>query len=118
VAARVTRTGIAAVTSAAQKITITGSSGAGFTWTCGTCGASAPRTQATRVAALAAYDIHYATSPNTPVDAWSMALMTAGQNLAAAVAVDPVLAAAWTAALQSAPPAVIATWQGGGVTHP
>lgn len=103
---------------AAQRVTITGSAPAGFTWTCGTCGVSAPKTQPTRGASLAAYDVHYATSPNTPVDTWWMAIMTAGQNLAAAAAADPTMAAAWTTALQSAPPAVLATWQGGGITHP
>lgn len=103
---------------AATKVTITGSSTAGFTWTCGTCGISAPKTQATQAASLAAFNVHYTTSPNTPVDTWWMAIMTAGQNLAAAAAADPTMAAAWTAALQSAPPAVTATWQGGGITHP
>jgi hypothetical protein len=47
-----------------------------------------------------------------------MALMTAGQNLATAPAADPALATAWTTALQAGPPAVIATWQAGGITHP
>ena len=103
---------------AVQRFTITGSAAAGFTWTCGTCGASAVKTQATRVASLAAYDIHYANSPSVPLDAWWMSMMTAGAALAAALTADQAQAAAWTAALNSAPPVVIATWQGGGVTHP
>lgn len=103
---------------AVQRCTITGSPTTGYTWTCGTCGASAPKTQATRVASLAAYDVHYATSPSVPLDAWWMSMMTAGAALAAAQTADPAQAAAWTSALGSAPPVVIATWQGGGVTHP
>lgn len=103
---------------AIQRFTITGSATAGFTWTCGTCGQSAAKTQPSRVLALGAYDLHYANSPNQSVDPWLMALMTAGQNLAAAVTADPTMAAAWTAAIQSGPPGLIATWQGGGITHP
>lgn len=103
---------------ASQRLTITGSAAAGYTWTCGTCGQSGAKTQATRVLALAAYDIHYSTSPSIAVDSWWMALMTAGAALAAASSADPAMSAAWTTALNSAPPGIVATWQNAGVTHP
>lgn len=107
------------MTATSQRVTITGSAVAGFTWTCGTCGASAPHTQQSRAAALAAYDVHYATAPSFTVDPWLLNTLTAGQALATALVVDPGgLVAAWTAAVQSAPPALTATWQNGGVTHP
>lgn len=102
-----------------QRVTITGSAASGFTWTCGTCGGSAPRSQPTRGAALVAYDAHYATAPSLTVDPWLLNTLSAGQAMASALVVDPGgLVPAWTAAVQSAPPALIATWQNGGITHP
>ena len=99
-----------------RRVTVTGDDTDGYVWTCGTCGNSASSTSASRDDCLTAFDTHYTTAPSTEVDQWLLATLTAGQ--AAATAAGGATAQAWTAALAGAPMDVVATWRGGGATHP
>lgn len=103
-----------------RKLTLTGQDGA-WMWTCGTCGTSASAPAATITDAYTAFDLHYTTAPSLAVDQWLLDTLTAAKALYDAAAGVPAVTAqvlALKAAVASGPPAVLATWKAGGVTHP
>lgn len=99
-----------------RTVSITGDATDGYTWTCGTCGAVAATALATYDAATTDFTTHYNNAPSTPVDSWLLALLNAGQQLANGASGAP--AQAWASAILGAPATTIATWRGGGITHP
>jgi hypothetical protein len=98
-----------------RSVTIVGDDTDGYTWACGTCGASGGP-EATFDLAYAAFTTHYTSAPSTPVDSWLLAILNAGEQLADGATGAP--AQSWAAAILGAPADTIATWRGGGITHP
>jgi hypothetical protein len=98
-----------------RTVTIVGDDTDGYTWACGTCGASGGP-EFTFDVAFAAFTTHYTSAPSTPVDPWLLAVLNAGQQLANATTDGS--GQAWSSAIAGAPADTIATWRGGGITHP